>query len=432
MGVYAAERPITTTTAEPGAPPLPDVDPFYRPPRALAQYEPGALLRSRPVQVALFGLLPLRVTAWQLQFRSSDMHGRPEAAITTVLLPWQADPARPLISYQCAIDAVAPACLPSYAFRRGARAFGAIPQFELLLVANALARGWAVSVPDHVGSDGRFGAPREPGYRALDGIRAALTFLGRPPGTPVALCGYSGGGLATVWAAETAAAYAPELRIVAAAAGSPVGDLEATFFRLNGSRYGGLAALCLAGLRRGYPDLDSCLRDHLDAASLALLTRAETSTTVALVLRDSRSRLDDRDRAALAVVRTLPAVRAVLADIQPGAHPPAFPMLVVQAVRDSVISVRSIDRLVARYRTAGTPVRYLRDLVGGHVSLGALAAPLLADWVADRLEGRPLPPATTTTQLSVALSPRALRGYLRLGGVLLRILTGRPIRAPQG
>ncbi|MFI6869292.1 lipase family protein [Nocardia sp. NPDC050406] len=429
MSVHTVGEPRAVTEIEPSEPPLPEDDPFYRAPRGLRRRAPGTLLRSRPVEVALLGVIPQRISAWQLLFRSSDMHGHAEATVTTLLLPWDADPTepRPVVSYQCAIDAVASCCLPSYAFRRGARAWGSIPQFELILIAHALTRGWAISVPDHVGTAGRFGTPREPGYRTLDGLRATLDFLGRPPDTPVALWGYSGGGLATIWAAETAAAYAPELRILAAAAGSPVGDLETTFYRLNGSSFGGLAALCLAGLRRAYPDLDRSLAEHLDAASLALLDRAGTSTTIPIVLRGSRSRVDDLEGGALAALREHPDVRAVLTDIQPGAHPPSFPVLTVQAVHDLIIPVRNVDRLVARYRAAGTHVRYLRDRLGGHVTLGLLAAPLLENWLADRFADRPLPAGETKTVLSLAFSPHAARGYLGLVRTLLHAVTRSPI-----
>ncbi len=310
---------------------LPEDDPFYRSPRALTRVKPGRILRTRPVELAALGRIPQRISAWQVLFRSTDLNGRPEAAVTTVLLPWGADPARPrpVVLYQCAIDAVASNCLPSYAFRCGAQALGALPQLELLLIVHALTRGWAISVPDHVGTAGHFGAPREPGYRVLDGLRATLAFLGRPPDTRAAVQGYSGGGLATVWAAEEAAAYAPELNIIAAAIGSPVGDLESTFFRLNGSLFGGLSTLCLAGLRRAYPELDRGLRDHLDMPSLALLDRAETSTTIPILLRGTGTRVEDIDGAALATLRTLPHIRTVLTDLQPGDHPPRFPVLAV-------------------------------------------------------------------------------------------------------
>ena len=51
---------------------------------------------------------------------------------------------------------------------------GAIAQLEFFLISAALAEGWAVSVPDHEGLNGVWGAPYEPGYRVLDGLRAAL------------------------------------------------------------------------------------------------------------------------------------------------------------------------------------------------------------------------------------------------------------------
>ncbi|PRC50402.1 lipase, partial [Mycobacterium sp. ITM-2017-0098] len=97
--------------------------------------------------------------------------GEPQAGITTVVIPAERTPGRPLpiVSYQCAIDAIAARCFPSYALRRGAKAIGAVAQFEFLLIAAALAEGWAVSIPDHEGSTGMWGAPYEPGYHILDG-----------------------------------------------------------------------------------------------------------------------------------------------------------------------------------------------------------------------------------------------------------------------
>src|SRR5262249_3124651 len=150
-----------------------------------------------------------RFTATQLLYRSTDRKGAPEATVTTVLVPTERGPENvcPILSYQCAIDAVASRCFPSYALRRGALAVGALAQFEFLLIAAALAEGWAVSVPDHEGSRGTWGAPYEPGYRVLDGVRATLGSerLGLSPSAPVGLWGYSGGGLASAWAAEVAA-----------------------------------------------------------------------------------------------------------------------------------------------------------------------------------------------------------------------------------
>ncbi|QIS24632.1 lipase [Nocardia terpenica] len=416
-------------------PPHPDGDPFHVPPDGFAALPAGTVLRSRIVDIALFGIVPLRVSAWQLLYRSCDLHGEPEAAVTTVLLPHGADRdrPRPLVSFQCAIDAIAPHCFPSYALRRGARALGAIPQLELPLIVAALARGWAVSVPDHGGRTGRFGAPREPGYRALDGIRAALRFapLGLDSRTPVALWGYSGGGLATAWAAELAAAYAPELEIVGAVAGSPVGDPGAAFARMNGTLFAGFAMVFTAGLRRTYPQLDRVLRERVRPPYLELLAKAEGAATFPLLARFALRDVADHCRGGAAALLAVPELREILAEIRPGATAPAMPLLVLQGVPDEVIAVADVDALVRRYLDAGARVRYLRDRLGTHLPLQFAGIPAMLDWIADRFAGLPVPTGTDTVW-SVAVSRRALAGHRRLAGLALRVLARRPIRGPVG
>src|SRR5262245_11970196 len=246
-------------------PPLPADDPFYDPPAGFQHSRPGTVLRSRDVELAFLGLIPQRSTATQLLYRTTDMHGNPDAAATTVIVPAERAPeaVTPVVSYQCAIDAVSSRCFPSYALRRHAHATGAVAQFEFLLIAAAVAEGWAVSVPDHEGRFGMWGAPLEPGYHVLDGLRAALGTkrLGLSTEAPIGLWGYSGGGLATAWAAEMSGTYAPELNVVGAVLGSPVGDLGHTFRRLNGTFASGLPALVVAALAHLYPDLDRIIQE---------------------------------------------------------------------------------------------------------------------------------------------------------------------------
>ena len=67
------------------------------------------------------------------------------------------------------------------------------------------------------------------------------------------LWGYSGGGLASAWAAELCERYAPELNIVGAALGSPVGDPGSVARRLNGSVFAGLVALMISALTQSSP-----------------------------------------------------------------------------------------------------------------------------------------------------------------------------------
>ena len=159
------------------------------------------------------------------------------------------------MSYQCAIDAVTSRCFPSYALRRRAKAVGALAQLEYLLIAAALAEGWVVSVPDHEGPDGMWGTPHEPGYRVLDGLRATLNFerFGLRRRTARSACGATP---AADWPARgpprCTPTYAPELNIVGAVLGSPVGNLGNTFRRLNGTHY---CRPARAGGRRAGQDL---------------------------------------------------------------------------------------------------------------------------------------------------------------------------------
>ncbi|SHP21418.1 Uncharacterised protein [Mycobacteroides abscessus subsp. bolletii] len=106
---------------ERGAPTLlPTEDPFYLPPLGYEHAAPGTVLRSRDVEMAFLGVIPQRFTATQLLYRSNDLNRRADAAVTTVLIPDHDDPATPvpIVSYQCAIDAVTDRCFPSYALRR--------------------------------------------------------------------------------------------------------------------------------------------------------------------------------------------------------------------------------------------------------------------------------------------------------------------------
>ena len=407
----------------------PGKDPFYRAPAGFAAATPGTVLRTREVTIALFGILDQRVSAWQLLYRTSGIDGGPKVAVTTVLLPVGGSPApqRALLSYQCAIDAVSDRCFPSYALRAGARAVGAVPQFELMIILYALRRGWVLSLPDHEGTDGRWGAPVEPGYCTLDGIRAAMSFdpLDLDRATPVALWGYSGGGLATSWAVEAAADYAPELDIVGAALGSPVGNPASAFIRLNGTIFSGLPIMVVEGLRRTYPALDRAIDEHVDARGRRILDSLGHKTTVqamaSLLLHDWQRRTD----IPLADLLASPDLLHIFQDIQPGKSAPTFPLLVVQGVHDEIIAVDDVDGQVDRYRAAGAHVTYIRDRLSEHLSLHPIAAPVTLDWLSDRFAGKPVGESSTRTVWSLAGSVSGVRGLLGLAVSTARAFTSR-------
>lgn len=409
-------------------PTLPSDDPFYDPPPGFHHATPGTVLRSRDVELGFLGLIPQQVRATQLLYRTTDRHGNPEATVTTVLVPAGHRPHQPrhVVSYQCAIDAVSSRCFPSYALRRRAKAIGSLAQFEYLLMAAALAEGWVVSVPDHEGRDGMWGTPYEPGYRVLDGLRATLGFerLGLAADSRVGLWGYSGGGLASAWAAEMYAEYAPELNVVGAALGSPVGNLGNTFLRLNGSRFAGLPALVISALAKSYPGLGRVVEEHATYEGRATLRRLEDMTTLQAVIRMFKTDMDDLVEPPLAQVLSMPEVQEVFESIRLGRTAPTPPVLIVQAVHDSVISVDDIDELAHLYGESGAQVTYHRDMFSEHMLLHPMSAPMTLRWLIDRFAGRPLDDHIVRTTWPTLFNPITYPGMWRLGGIVGRVLLG--------
>ena len=410
-------------------PRLPEEDPFYYPPAGFQHAAPGTVLRSRDVEVALLGVIPQRVTATQLLYRTTDMNGKPEATATTVIVPASCPlgAATPILSYQCAIDAVTSRCFPSYALRRWSLAPGALAQLEIFLIAAAVAEGWAVSVPDHEGPHGAWGTPYEPGYRILDGLRAAVDALELSEAAPIGMWGYSGGGLATAWAAEMSGAYAPELNIVGAVLGSPVADLGHAFRRLNGSFYAGLPAMVVAALSHVYPDLDRIIQEHATDQGKAMLLRVENMTTAHAVLRligMDMGKLIDRP---LNEILDMPEVQYVFDSIKLGTAVPSPPVLVVQAVHDSIVAVEDIDELTDTYESGGASVTYHRDMFSEHILLHPMSAPMTLRWLADRFDGKALDEHLMRTKWPTLLNPMTYVGMARLLKIAAKVVTGRTV-----
>ncbi|OMB97734.1 lipase [Mycobacterium sp. NS-7484] len=410
-------------------PDLPHDDDFYVPPAGFQHAEPGTLLRSRDVELAFLGLIPQRLHATQLLYRTTDRNGIPEAAVTTVIVPPDAVPDCPVVSYQCAIDAITGRCFPSYALRRHAKATGSLAQLELLLISAALAEGWAVSVPDHEGINGMWGAPYEPGYRVLDGLRAALNTerLALSRSARIGLWGYSGGGLASAWAAEMAGSYAPELNIVGAVLGSPVGDLGNTFRRLNGTIFSGLPALVVAALADIYPNLNQVVTDHATAEGRKLLDRLHRMTTVQALVRMFRTDMGDLVDMPLDEILDTPEVSEVFHDTKLGVATPVPPVLIVQAVHDEIISVDDIDTLADTYLAGGADVTYHRDMFSEHLLLHPMSAPMALRWLTDRFADRPLTANLVRSKWPTLLNPMTYMGMARLAGITAKVAMGRRI-----
>jgi Secretory lipase len=391
------------------------------------------VLRSRRVRLAFLGIVPQAVVAYQLLYRTTDLNGAPQAAVTTVIRPARTtvDPETPVVSYQCAIDAVASTGFPSYALRRHAKlakVFGGPPAWEYVPMARALSRGWRVLVPDHGGARGRWIAPREPGYCILDGIRAAqnLERAGIARTAPVALWGYSGGGLATGWAAELWANYAPGLNVVGAVLGAPVSDPGEIFRDLDGSLYAGLPNMAVASLMREYPSLRRLVETHTNASGQSLLARLEGMSMIAALARGCLRRSGRFLDRPLDEILAMPEVAELFDDLRLGRTAPAIPVLILQAIHDQFINIRHIDALVNSYQADGAQVSYLRDRLSEHALLYPLSIPTALQWISDRFAEKPGDDLGTRT-VTLLASPRTIAGVLSTVWITLKVILGRSL-----
>ncbi|MEQ6903528.1 lipase family protein, partial [Nocardioides sp. YIM 152588] len=247
----------------PAAAPDPLDDPFYRyrgstPLRRIA---PGTVLKRRTVRYSIQGLdLPLK--ARQLLYRTIDARRRPVVNVTTVLRPPHARRTR-VVSYQSFYDSLDPSDQPSAAIAGGRGLGEAITNVETALIAPLLLAGYTVNIPDTEGQEAHFAAGPEYGYVTLDSLRAlprARKFTGVGRRAPIGLIGYSGGAIASEWAAELAPSYSPAVarRIVGTAIGGVLVHPAHNLPYVEGSTvWAGVAPMALIGIARAFGiDLD--------------------------------------------------------------------------------------------------------------------------------------------------------------------------------
>ncbi|CAK7242434.1 MAG: hypothetical protein STHCBS139747_003927 [Sporothrix thermara] len=416
------------------SPPLPSSDSFYSVPDNIGSYAPGAIIdhRSPPSVIAAFGLDPLHLDAtYQISYRTSDNFGNATSTVLTVLVPANADKSK-VLSYQVAEDAASIVCAPSYALQFTASTGGLlgtlITQAELLLIEAALFQGWVVVIPDHEGPDGAFLANRMSGHATLDGIRAALastSITGIPSTARVGMWGYSGGSMASNWAAVLQPTYAPELAdsLIGAAIGGTVPDISTVIDTINQSPFAGLIASGITGLANVYPLIanvvDTQVKPQYQARFDAVRSQCFVPDVLDFLLADVKGMVSDES------IWTRPDIVEVLNynSLTYASAPAAgFPLYVYKSVLDEVSPIADTDNLVNAYCAAGVSVEYTRDLVSEHGALAAIGAPKALAWLIDRFDGEPVSASCSTHTVVSSLIDVATAEVLPL--YLIQALSG--------
>ncbi|WZU35940.1 hypothetical protein Rruber_05453 (plasmid) [Rhodococcus ruber] len=232
------------------------------------------------------------------------------------------------------------------------------------------------------------------GMITLDSVRAVqrVADLGLTD-SPGALAGYSGGGMASAWAAALAPSCAPELDLAAVVAGGVPADLEQMAERLGFNPHPGfgLAFAAAIGLEREYlhrfpvsaqlnePGLwlrdwmfNECRRFLLfhvafrSAGQLAETTTLWTSATAHQVLREN----------SLRYFRDIPTA----------------PLYLGHGTLDGLTPYGSVAEVAHRCCAAGARLTFVPYEISEHMTTAVVGFPDAYEYVAARLRGEAAPP----------------------------------------
>ncbi|HET8695080.1 MAG TPA: lipase family protein [Aquabacterium sp.] len=383
-------------------------DPFYHYTGStpLANIAPGTVLNTRTVNYQIFGL-SLGFKATQLLYRSTDAQMRPTVNVTTVIKPncfLYCPNKNKVLSYQSFYDSLNPADQPSWAIAGGKSLGDLIPGVETALIAPFLIGGHTVVISDTQGQNADFAAGPEYGFNTLDSIRAALKSpaIGLSSTAKFAMIGYSGGAIATEWAAELAPTYAPDVNknLVGAAIGGVLVHPNHNLDYVQGTpMWGGIAPMALIGVGRSYGiDLPQYLSDN----GMAIYNKMQKASIVNVLFQYPNTYWKDIVKPEYADRTKLkPYVDAVNKIVMGTGGTPTIPMFIGQGTGgelegtpaspiwgkgDGVMLAGDVRSLARQYCAKGVTIKY-NEYALSHFTSMVSWLPQATLWVNDRFGG---------------------------------------------
>ncbi len=389
----------------------PEQDPFYAYQGSvpLANIAPGTVLKTRVLSYHVAGLA-LPVNAVQLLYRSTGEIGQPTVNVTSVLRPSLRLGPPTVVSYQSFYDSLNPEDEPSYAISGGLTLGGLIPTAESGLIVPALLAGETVVVPDTEGENADFSAGPEYGIDTLDSLRAALgsPATGLTGASKVGLIGYSGGAIATEWAAELAPSYAPDIssRLIGAAMGGVLVDPAHNMRYVEGSTiWAGVIPMGLIGLSRAF-DVD--LTPYLSEYGLQLYDKLQRASITQVLGAYSGLTWAQLAKPQYPTPESVPVFVQLANQLVMGSRgTPSAPLFIGQGAGgelegtpgnkpgigpgDGVMIAGDVRSLAREYCSRGVPVQYVQYEDLSHVPSALPWLPEATAWLAARFAGQAPP-----------------------------------------
>ncbi|KAF3761640.1 hypothetical protein M406DRAFT_64820 [Cryphonectria parasitica EP155] len=365
----------------------PSEDPWYTAPDGYEDAAPGEILRNRTAPGNLVSVVGSNCSAaYNLLYRTTASQGNVTFAVTTVLVPQSDVATNAVLSYQIPYDSAWIDASPSYAL------YESVPSD----IKIALGKGYFVIVPDYEGPLASFTAGHMSGYATLDNVRAALNaadLYDLPDDPYYAVWGYSGGALASEWAAELQLDYAPELDFAGAALGGLTPNVTSVLLQINAKISAGLAPPAILGLLSQWPATQDYVFSQFTTNTKGIYTEANFMAAENYTLSDDESSYELQDIFLYfqngEEVLTGAEVSAVVdQDGVMGLHGvPQMPVFAYKAIQDQISPIADTDALIAQYCAAGANILYERNTVGTHGSEALYGDPAATAWLDAVLTG---------------------------------------------
>ncbi|MFC9250876.1 lipase family protein [Amycolatopsis thailandensis] len=333
---------------------------------------PGDLVDYKPV------VATAPAKAWKLNYRSTSATGKPNTVSGILLVPptpWTKG-SRPLISYAVGTHGLGDRCAPSKRLTNGS-------ENEVLLMSQALSRGWAVVVTDYegLGTPGThtYAVGQSEGRAVLDAARAAARVpeAGLSKTGPVGVFGYSQGGQAAAFAGELQPSYAPDVNLVGVAEGGVPADLNAVLKFNDGGPAFGLVLGAAVGYAAAYPELP--FDNVLNAKGEKAVAKVKEACTVELGAAAPFARLNDFT--TVPNVSSDPRWQARLGENLAGKTKPGAPVYLYHASLDELIPLAVGKGLRDRYRALGADVTWQEFPLLEHIGGVSAGGPVAMTWL---------------------------------------------------
>jgi hypothetical protein len=403
----------------------PKDDPFYSytGPPPLESIEPGTVLKTRSFRYHTFGF-PTLLETTQLLYRSTSQTDKPTVNVTSVIAPPIQFDDKKVISYQSAYDSLNRNDEPSLAISGGLRLGGVVPNVEAAVFGPFIADGYTVIVPDTEGQRADFAVGPEYGMNTLDSIRAAFNSSTVPSDAKVAMLGYSGGAIATEWAAELAPTYAPDVneRLIGAAIGGVLVDPAHNLHYVEGTGFwAGVMAMALVGIVRAF-EIEADLTPYLTPYGARVFHEMQTASIINVLGQYPGLKWADLVSPEFPTPESLlPYVRCANKLIMGTGGTPTIPLFIGQGANgvlegtpgdkkdigagDGVMIAGDVRTLARDYCAKGTKVHYEQYDALSHIWSLPIWLPNSIAWIKQRFDGLPAPENCSSIQEGNPLTP---------------------------